>query len=148
MGLLRGFHSPDRRLNGRKQANHSPVLDRLFWIARTSALWRGPPQKFGRWWSVYRQFRHRFFAVLCDGIVDEVNYAGIAQAAGCDCDLELQAEPRTRGHRLVSRTAPAMGCTVKEQLRRQMKILRHRDCKNTPVTHFASASCSQTRDCG
>ena len=52
-GFIRGVRHP----NGRKPADHRLVLDGIFWIARTGAPWRDLPQEFGKWSSVYRQFR-------------------------------------------------------------------------------------------
>ncbi|MCU9840520.1 IS5 family transposase [Ruegeria sp. WL0004] len=46
-----------RAPNGRKPINHRLVLDGVFWIARTGAPWRDLPDEFGKWSSVYRQFR-------------------------------------------------------------------------------------------
>jgi len=46
-----------RALNGRKPINHRLVLDGIFWIARTGLPWRALPEEFGKWSSVYRQFR-------------------------------------------------------------------------------------------
>lgn len=46
-----------RAPNGRKPANHRLVLDGILWIARTDAHWRDLPTEFGKWSSVYRQFR-------------------------------------------------------------------------------------------
>lgn len=41
--------------NGRKPMNHRPVLDGIFWIARTGSPWRDLPEEFGKWSSVYRK---------------------------------------------------------------------------------------------
>ncbi len=43
--------------SGRPPADHRLVLDGVFWIARTGAPWRDLPAEFGKWSSVYRQFR-------------------------------------------------------------------------------------------
>jgi hypothetical protein len=42
---------------GRPPEDHRRVLDGVFWIARTGAPWRDLHEYFGKWWSVYRQFR-------------------------------------------------------------------------------------------
>ncbi len=46
-----------RTPNRRKPVNHRLVLDGIFWIARTGSPWRDLPEEFGKWSSVYRQFR-------------------------------------------------------------------------------------------
>ncbi len=46
-----------RAPNGRKPTDHRLVLDGIFWIARTGSQWRDLPAEFGKWSSVYRQFR-------------------------------------------------------------------------------------------
>jgi transposase len=42
---------------GRPPSDHRLVLDGIFWIARTGAQWRDLHEHFGKWSSVYRQFR-------------------------------------------------------------------------------------------
>ena len=42
---------------GRPPGDHRLVLDGVFWLARTGAPWRFLPDDFGKWSSVYRQFR-------------------------------------------------------------------------------------------
>ena len=51
------FNLAVRAPNGRKPTNHRLVLDGVFWIARTGLLWRDLPDGFGKWSSVYCQFR-------------------------------------------------------------------------------------------
>lgn len=65
-GFIRGVRHP----NGRKPADHRLVLDGIFWIARTGAPWRDLPQEFGKWSSVYRQFRRWTLAGLWEDILD------------------------------------------------------------------------------
>ena len=65
-----------RAPNGRKATNHRLVLDRIFWIARTGAPWRDLPGEFGKWSSVYRQFRRWTLAGLWEGIMDALNQSG------------------------------------------------------------------------
>ncbi len=65
-----------RAPNGRKPANHRLVLDGIFWIARTGAPWRDLPEEFGKWSSVYRQFRRWTLAGLWEEIMDALNQSG------------------------------------------------------------------------
>jgi transposase len=62
-----------RAPNGRKPANHRLVLDGIFWIARTGSPWRDLPEEFGKWSSVYRQFRRWTLAGLWEQIMDALN---------------------------------------------------------------------------
>ncbi|WP_139188586.1 transposase, partial [Aliiruegeria lutimaris] len=59
-----------RAPNGRKPTNHRRVLDGVFWIARTGAPWRDLPEEFGKWSSVYRQFRRWTLAGLWEQILE------------------------------------------------------------------------------
>ncbi|MBK4216317.1 IS5 family transposase [Paracoccus caeni] len=67
-----------RHPNRRRPSNHHIVIEGIFWIARTGAAWRDLPEEFGKWSSVYRQFRRWKLAGLWEDILDALNYAGIA----------------------------------------------------------------------
>ena len=64
---VRGAHS------GRRPKDHRLVLDGIFWIARTGAQWRDLHEYFGKWSSVYRQFRRWTLAGLWDVLLDAFN---------------------------------------------------------------------------
>ena len=64
------FILANRAPNGRKPTNHRLVLDGVFWIARTGSPWRDLPEEFGKWSSVYRQFRRWTLAGLWEEILD------------------------------------------------------------------------------
>ncbi len=66
-----------RAPNGRKPLNHRLVLDGVFWIARTGSPWRDLPEEFGKWYSVYRQFRRWTLAGLWEHILDALNQSGL-----------------------------------------------------------------------
>ena len=70
-----------RAPNGRKPANHRLVLDGIFWVARTGAPWRDLPEEFGKWSSVYRQFRRWTLAGLREEIMETLNESGAAPDA-------------------------------------------------------------------
>jgi transposase len=70
-----------RAPNGRKSMNHRLVLDGIFWIARTGSPWRDLPEEFGKWSSVYRQFRRWTLAGLWEGILEALNESGVVPAA-------------------------------------------------------------------
>ena len=63
----RGQHS------GRRPRDHRLVLDGIFWIARTGAGWRDLPDYFGKWSSVYRQFRRWTLAGLWQTLLETLN---------------------------------------------------------------------------
>jgi transposase len=62
--------------SGRPPRNHRLVLDGIFWVARTGIPWRDLPEYFGKWSSVYRQFRRWTLSGLWDLILDAFNESG------------------------------------------------------------------------
>ena len=66
---------------GRPASNHRLVLDGVFWIARTGAPWRDLPEEFGKWGSVYRQFRRWSVSGLWDAMLEALNATGAAQSS-------------------------------------------------------------------
>lgn len=70
-----------RAPNGRKPTNHRLVLDGIFWIARTGAPWRDLPGEFGKWSSVYRQFRRWTLTGLWEDIMEALNQSGSVPSA-------------------------------------------------------------------
>lgn len=74
--LFEHFILAIRASNGRKPTNHHLVLDGVFWIARTGSPWRDLPEKFGKWSSVYRQFRRWTLAGLWEDILEALNQSG------------------------------------------------------------------------
>ncbi len=108
-GFIRGV----RHQNGRKPADHRLVLDGIFWIARTGAPWRDLPEEFGKWSSVYRQFRRWILAGLWEDILDALNHAGIAPDKLQMVDIEPvsttgSSEPARRLRRSGISTASAL----------------------------------------
>lgn len=61
---------------GRPATNHRLILDAVFWIARTGSPWRDLPEEFGKWSSVYRQFRRWTLAGLWELTLDALNDSG------------------------------------------------------------------------
>lgn len=70
-----------RAPNGRKPLIHRLVLDGIFWIARTGSPWRDLPEEFGKWSSVYRQFRRWTLAGLWEDILEALNESGLVPDA-------------------------------------------------------------------
>ena len=65
-----------RGRGGRPATDHRRVLDAVFWIARTGSPWRDLPDEFGKWSSVYRQFRRWTLASLWEMILEALNESG------------------------------------------------------------------------
>lgn len=61
--------------SGRPPENHRLVLDGVFWITRTGAPWRDLHEHFGKWNSVYQQFRRwalsGIFEVMLDALAEQ-----------------------------------------------------------------------------
>ena len=74
--FFEAFITAIRGQGGRPASNHRLVLDGVFWIARTGAQWRDLPEEFGKWSSVYRQFRRWTVAGLWDMILEALNESG------------------------------------------------------------------------
>lgn len=64
---------------GRPPLDHRQVLDGVFWIARTGAPWRDLPDAFGKWGSLYRQFRRWTLSGLWDVLLQALNDSGEGQ---------------------------------------------------------------------
>lgn len=62
--------------SGRPPSDHRLVLDGIFWIARTGAQWRDLHEHFGKWSSVYRQFRRWTLAGVWELMLAALNEGG------------------------------------------------------------------------
>ena len=65
-----------RGRGGRPASDHRRVLDAAFWIARTGSPWRDLPEEFGKWSSVYRQFRRWTLAGVWELVLSALNDSG------------------------------------------------------------------------
>jgi transposase len=72
------FISGIRGRGGRPATNHRLVLDGVFWIARTGSPWRDLPEEFGKWSSIYRQFRRWTLAGLWELMLEALNQSDMA----------------------------------------------------------------------
>lgn len=59
----------------RPPGDHRLILDGVFWIARTGTPWRDLHEHFGKWPSVYRQFRGWTLAGVWDAMLEASNPA-------------------------------------------------------------------------
>ena len=71
--FFEAFITAIRGRGGRPATDHRLVLDGVFWITRTGAPWRDLPEEFGKWFSVYRQFRRWTLAGLWELILAALN---------------------------------------------------------------------------
>lgn len=71
--FFEAFITAIRGRDGRPPADHRLVLDGVFWITGTGAPWRDLPEEFGKWFSVYRQFRRWTLAGLWELILSALN---------------------------------------------------------------------------
>ena len=62
--------------SGRRPRDHRLVLDGIFWIARTGVAWRDLHEHFGKWSSIYRQFRRWTLSGLWELLLEAFNESG------------------------------------------------------------------------
>ncbi|MEY3232810.1 MAG: hypothetical protein RL230_81 [Pseudomonadota bacterium] len=67
-----------RGRGGRLASDHRLILDGIFTIARTGSAWRDLPEEFGKWSSVYRQFRRSTLAGLWEMVLEALNESGVS----------------------------------------------------------------------
>jgi transposase len=79
-------------LSGRPPRNHRLVLDGAFWVARTGVPWRDLPDYFGKWSSVYRQFRRWTQSGVWDAVLEALSEGGGA------ADLQMVDSTIVRAH--------------------------------------------------
>ena len=75
-GYFEPFLTSIRGRGGRPASDHRLVLDAIFWISRTGSPWRDLPEEFGKWSSVYRQFRRWTLAGLWELILNVLDDSG------------------------------------------------------------------------
>jgi transposase len=82
---------------GRRPRDHRLVLDGVFWIARTGSPWRDLHGHFGKWSSVYRQFRRWTLAGVWDAMLAALNETAHEGGAGQD-SLQMIDSTIVRAH--------------------------------------------------
>lgn len=107
-----------RGRGGRRASDHRRVLDAVFWIARTGSPWRDLPEEFGKWSSVYRQFRRWTLASLWEMILEALNESGVMPD-----QVQMIDSTVIRAHHLA---AGAKGGLKKKVLAAQKVALRPR----------------------
>ena len=119
-----------RGRGGRPASNHRTVLDAVFWIARTGSPWRDLPEEFGKWSSVYRQFRRWTLASLWEMILEALNESGVMPD-----QVQMIDSTVIRAHHLA---AGAKGGLKKKVLAAQKVALRPRSTSLPTLTDCLS----------
>ena len=86
-----------RAPQGRPAGDHRRVLDGVFWIARTGSAWRDLPEEFGKWSSVYRQFRRWTLVGLWEAILEALS-EGAAKIEHAPDRLQMVDSTIVRAH--------------------------------------------------
>jgi len=55
--LLEKMVRAGKSLRGRPPKQHRQIFEAVFWIASCDVPWRSLPERFGKWNTVYRQFK-------------------------------------------------------------------------------------------
>ncbi len=66
--LLPVERKPGRRGRGRPPADNRNIINGILWRLRTGAPWRDVPEKYGKWNSIYRSFRHWSACGVCESV--------------------------------------------------------------------------------
>jgi transposase len=119
-----------RGRGGRPAKNHRLILDAVFWIARTGSPWRDLPEEFGKWSSVYRQFRRWTLAGLWELILDALNDSGAIPD-----QVQMVDSTVIRAHHLA---AGAQGGLKKKVLAAQKVALRPKSTSLPTLTDCLS----------
>ena len=111
-GFFEPFLRAVRAPQGRPAGDHRRVLDGVFWIARTGSAWRDLPEAFGKWSSVYRQFRRWTLAGLWEAILEALN-DGAARMDGVPPDrLQMVDSTIVRAHQHAAGARGALRAKV------------------------------------
>lgn len=94
---------------GRPPQGHRRVLDGVFWIARTGAGWRDLPAEFGKWNSVWKQFRRwalsGVFDIMLKGFADSGGDADMLQMIDSTVIRAHRCAAGIKGGRKIRRSA-------------------------------------------
>ncbi len=70
--ILENLVRSGKSLRGRPPKQHRQIFDAVFWIASCDVPWRSLPERFGKWNTVYRQFKRWSEADLWNRVLDEL----------------------------------------------------------------------------
>jgi transposase len=129
------FLNAVRGRGGRPATNHRRILDAIFWIARTGSPWRDLPEEFGKWSSVYRQFRRWTLAGLWELVLDVLNDTGQGDKGLRPGQVQMVDSTIIRAHHL---SAGAKGGLKKKVLAAQRVASRPRSTSLPTLTDCLS----------
>ena len=95
--LLAPFLTTPSPLGGRPPCDHRRTLDGIFWVLRTGAPWRDLPEAFGKWNTVFRQFRR-----WCASGVWDVLLEAFADSGGDADAVQMIDSTTVRAHRCAA----------------------------------------------
>ena len=111
-GFFEPFLRAVRAPQGRRGSDHRRVLDGVFWIARTGSAWRDLPEEFGKWSSVYRQFRRWTLAGLWEAILEALNEGAASVSKGSPDRLQMIDSTIVRAHQHAAGARGALRAKV------------------------------------
>jgi transposase len=82
---------------GRPPKNHRHRLDGILWIGRTGAPWRDLPAAFGKWNSMWKQFRR-----WCESGAWDLLLQALADSGGALDMLQMIDSTIVRAHRYAA----------------------------------------------
>ncbi len=70
--LLEKMVRSGKSLRGRPPKKHRQIFEAVFWIASCDVPWRSLPERFGKWNTVYRQFKRWSEGDLWNRVIGEL----------------------------------------------------------------------------
>ena len=70
--LLETMVRSGKSLRGRPPKQHRQIFEAVFWIASCDVPWRSLPERFGKWNTVYRQFKRWSEGDLWNRVLNEL----------------------------------------------------------------------------
>ena len=72
--LLEHLVRTGKSLRGRPPKQHRQIFEAVFWIASCDVPWRSLPERFGKWNTVYRQFKRWSEGDLWNRVLNELDH--------------------------------------------------------------------------
>jgi transposase len=95
--IVEAFVASPSSCGGRPPNNHRRTLDGIFWICRTGTPWRDLPEEFGKWNSVWRQYRRWSQSGVWDVVLQ-----AFADSGGELDTLQMIDSTTVRAHRCAA----------------------------------------------